>query len=111
MRLDLLGWTQQEISDKLQELWPDAKGTDQAQVSRFHAENENFIFALKTDLAKGHEPKTIAQRYNLPEILVWTIKLQGRSDQERIVGAGSLAPPPAGLPHHLAVRESTKAGR
>jgi len=84
MRLNMLGWTQQEISDKLQELWPDAKGTSQPVINEFLSENEDFSFQIKTDLAKGHEPKTIAQRYNLPEILVWAIKLQDKADQERM---------------------------
>ncbi|HFB06891.1 MAG TPA: hypothetical protein ENJ92_00440 [Chloroflexi bacterium] len=84
MRLDMLGWAQEEISSKLKELFPVAKGASQDRISHFLRENEDFNFRVKNDLDKGLTSQTIAQRYNLPEILVWALKLQGKSDQERM---------------------------
>jgi len=84
MRLNFLGWTQQEVSDKLQDLWPDAKGMSQPSIVAFLSENEKFEFLIKSDLTKGLEPKTVAQRYALPEVLAWAIKLQDISDPEKM---------------------------
>jgi DNA modification methylase len=88
LRLEALGWTQQEIADKLQTLWPDAKGTSRVSVTEFLSENGSFLFSTKNDLDRGHEPGTIAQRYGLPEILAWSIALDGLSDQERMKRLG-----------------------
>lgn len=88
MRLDMLGWTQQEISDKLKELWPDAKGTSRVSVTEFLSENEDLVFSTKKELAKGYTPKLIAQRYNLPEVLTWGIKLGEESDFDKMKELG-----------------------
>lgn len=84
MRLDMLGWTQDEMSDMLQAKFPEAQGTTQMAISRFLNENGNFRFRLKNDFDLGHSPETIAKRHNLPEILVWALKLQDLSDQEKM---------------------------
>jgi DNA modification methylase len=84
MRLNLLGWTQTEIAEKLQAMWPDAKGVKQASLSESLSEIGIFRIPIKTDLEKGHSPAELAKRYALPEILVWTIALEGPSDDERL---------------------------
>ena len=84
MRLDLLGWTQQEISDKLKELFPDADGVSQDSVSIFLREMSNSTFLVKNEIGKGHDIPTVAKRHDLPEILVWQVALDGLSDKERM---------------------------
>lgn len=86
LRLDMLGWTQEEISQKLQELWPDAKGTTRESVSKALVKNgdDNFLPKILDDLAKGHPVEKVAQRHALPPILVWAIKLQGMTDQAKM---------------------------
>jgi hypothetical protein len=85
IRLKLLGWTQEEISAKLQELYPDAKGTSETRVQDFWSKNGNDDFRTKilADLKAGHTPETIAKRNNLPLILVWAVKLKGMNNQQR----------------------------
>ncbi len=76
-RLNLLGWTQEEISDRLKEMFPDGKGISRESVKVFLAENGNDHFLpISSELDKGHSPETIAQRFGLPEILVWAAKLK-----------------------------------
>ena len=48
MRLSALGWTQEEIGDKLKKLWPAAKGISQKSVSDSLVENDNYRFLLKS---------------------------------------------------------------
>jgi len=84
MRLDALGWTQEEISAKLKELWPDAKGIARQSVTDILPEIGNFRFSAKNDLDKGHAPDEIAKRYAIPEIMAWRIALEGLSDAERM---------------------------
>jgi DNA modification methylase len=88
MRLNFLGWTQKEISDTLSDLYPNAKGTSQQWIANFLPENGKFQKLVKNDLNKGHEPATVARRYNMPEILVWSIGLDGESDQDRMENLG-----------------------
>jgi hypothetical protein len=92
LRLSMLGWTQQEISEQLQELWPDAKGTSQQTIAELLPENGNsglsasILQALKTGLAerevaKGNgAPETGKPRTN--------ISIQGlpRDDRTRSIG-------------------------
>ena len=82
LRLDKLGWTQEEIAAKLQELWPEAKGTSQDSISNLLRENLNSGFLVKIDLRLPAEE--IAKRLGLPEILAWAIKLDGKKDMERM---------------------------
>ncbi len=83
--LNLLGWTQEEISDKLKELFPDGKGISRESVKVFLAENGNDHFLpISSELDKGHPPETIAQRFGLPKILVWAAKLKGLPDPEKM---------------------------
>jgi hypothetical protein len=83
-----LGWTQDEISKKLKAIWPDAKGTAQKSISESLVEMQKSPFPLKTDLEKGHAPAELAKRYALPEILVWTVALEGLTDAERLEKLG-----------------------
>ena len=88
MRLDALGWTQEEISEKLKETFPDAKGISQQSIAQILPENESFHFLVKNDLAKGHTPQTIAKRNNLPEILAQRIALVDLPDREKLERLG-----------------------
>jgi hypothetical protein len=64
LRLKMLGWTQREISEKLQELWPDAKGTSLERVnSCLESCDDNFSNKILDDLAKGHPVETVAGRH------------------------------------------------
>jgi len=86
LRLSLLGWTQEEVSGKAQELWPEGKGVNQAQVSRLLCKNEldDFCIKISSDLSAGHPIDKIAKRYELAPILVWALALQGKGDAERL---------------------------
>jgi hypothetical protein len=70
LRLSLLGWTQEEISDKLKELWPQAKGTTQRAISHLLDENGNLPLSSKIldDLKAGHSVATVAKRMELPDM-------------------------------------------
>lgn len=84
LRLNALGWTQGEIAETLQSLWPDAKGVSRVSVTNFLLEIENFRFLTKNDIDKGHTPETVAQRHALPEIIAWQIALDGLPDEQRM---------------------------
>jgi len=88
MRLNALGWTQEEIAAKLQALWPDAKGNSRVSVTEFLSEIEKFRISTKTDLDKGHPPAEIAKRYAIPEIMAWNIALDGLDDAQRMERLG-----------------------
>ena len=62
-RLDLLGWTQEEISEALKRRWLEAKGTSQRQVSEILAEIPSPVFPLKSDIDKLGIAETV-KRYN-----------------------------------------------
>jgi hypothetical protein len=83
LRLSMLGWTQQEISDKLQELWPDAKGTSRVTVTETLSENGNSGFSTQILDALDHPPAKVAKMNNLPEIVVWGMRLKDLDDQAK----------------------------
>jgi hypothetical protein len=89
-KLDLLGWTTREIADKLQELWPDARGVSKNRVAEICPENGNdgFRDKIADDLSRGLDPATASKRYELPPIVVWAIKLQNMTDQARLKELG-----------------------
>lgn len=62
-RLDLLGWTQQEISDQLQGLWPDATGISKNRVAEACPENGNDHFRdnIIASLSAGTPLPTVAR--------------------------------------------------
>ena len=84
LRLSMLGWTQQEISDKLQELWPDAKRTSRESVKNFllaeMPDSTKLPKGLERDIADGFSVRDIAKDRCLPEILVWGMKLKDVDD-------------------------------
>lgn len=84
IRLSTLGWTQQEISNKLVEMFPSADGVSQKSVSDSLVENGNFRNLLKVDNTKGISPDVLAKRHDLPEVLVWSTVLDGLDDKERM---------------------------
>jgi len=51
-----------EVSAKLKELWPDAKGTSQPNINEILSEMGKSSFPIKPDLAKGHSPEELAKR-------------------------------------------------
>ena len=80
-RLHLLGWTQEEIGEVL--------GIVQAEVSqRFLSEFSKLKKVIK-NLASGGLPYLdIAERHNMPLILVWATVLEGLNDQSRMEKLG-----------------------
>jgi hypothetical protein len=85
IRLDMLGWTQQEIADQLKTIWPEAIGTSQDEVSRFLRKNgnDNFCVNIQTLLSSDLTPKTVSERVALPEQVIWAVKLRDMDDQSR----------------------------
>ena len=77
---------QEEIAAKLQELWPEGKGLNQAQVSRLlcKSEYDDFCIKIQSDLRAGHPVEKISKRYELPPLLVWALALTGKDDAERL---------------------------
>ncbi len=57
-------------------------------IAHFWGETENFHFSVSADFAKGHTPATVAQRYGLPLILAWALKLEGLEDAEKMAALG-----------------------
>lgn len=75
-RLSLLGWTQEEIGEKI--------GVHQTVVGDYLREFSELKKALKNLLAEGHPHLDVAERYNMPLQLVWAIDLEGREDHVRL---------------------------
>ncbi len=48
-----------------------------------HSENSRLIQTIKKSLNKGHACHKVAKEHGCPEPLVWSIALEGKSDQER----------------------------
>ena len=87
MRLSFLGWTQQEISDRLAEVWPEAKGAARGGLSESLSESGEIgklRILTKADIDKGHDIKTVATRHGLPEILVSLYAMEGMDDAKRL---------------------------
>jgi hypothetical protein len=85
MRLDALGWTQEEIAEQLKELYPEARGTTQQSVSNFLQEmsNSSFFAKITSDLSQGFSIDDIAKDRRLPPILIWALKLKDLDDQKK----------------------------
>lgn len=75
-RLDALGWTQEEIGEKI--------GTSQRQAGNILEEFSDLKKVLKKLLAEGHPHLDVAERYNMPLQMVWAIDLEGRTDKDRM---------------------------
>ncbi len=75
----------EEIAAKLQELWPEAKGTSRVSVTESLSKMSDLTFSTIThDIEKGFSIPDIASTHRLPEILVWATKLKDLTDQERL---------------------------
>lgn len=75
-RLDLLGWTQQEIADCVV--------SSQEKISRILDDFSELKKSIKKLLAEGHPHLDVAERQNMPLQLVWAIDMEGRTDKERM---------------------------
>ena len=53
-------------------------------VGRILEEIGTVLGSSKNAVAKGITPETLAKRHAMPEAVMWTIALEGQSDQERL---------------------------
>lgn len=77
-RLSLLGWTQEEIGE--------AVGCSQDNASLLLRGLSKPIELVKTDLSKGLDCSTVAERHALYLPYVWALKLDGLEDEKRMNG-------------------------
>lgn len=76
-RLGLLGWTQEEIGEKI--------GLNQRTVSdTILPEFSELKKTVKNLLTEGHPHVEVSKRQNMPLQLVWAIDMEGRTDKERM---------------------------
>ncbi len=73
LRLSCLGWPQEKISETV--------GLSQNRVSEIIG-NANFG-NIDTLLSQGHDMDYIARQYNMDLPLVWALRLEGKTDQEK----------------------------
>lgn len=78
-RLALLGWTQEEIGQQV--------GLTQKAVSLVLEETAN-LRKLLLDTLKSFTPPVAAERLHLPELLVWSVALDGKPDAARFEALG-----------------------
>jgi len=78
IRLSLLGWTQEKISDKV--------GPSQNRISEIIG-NAN-IGNIDNLLAQGHDMKYIAAHHQMDLALAWALRLEGKTDQEKFKELG-----------------------
>lgn len=76
MRLDRLGWTQEEIAQVV--------GVTQKTVHEKVYEMAELQESIKTVIDSGIPHLEVAERFNLPLQVVWAIDLDGRDDAERM---------------------------
>ncbi len=53
------------------------------KTAKKYSENPRLIRSIKKSLKKGHACHKVAEEHGCPEPLVWSIALEGKSDQER----------------------------
>ena len=76
-RISLLGWTQQEIGELF--------GLTQQAIAKITTNFASEISSIQNQFYEKHKPiEEIAKFYNLDDITVWAIVLQGKSDEERL---------------------------
>jgi len=75
-RLSLLGWTQDEISEKM--------GVSRDVVRNFVGDFSDLKKSPKNLLTEGHPHGEVSKRQSMPIQLVWAIDLEGHSDKERM---------------------------
>ena len=72
-RLHRLGWTQEEIAEKI--------GTSQNHFTQqFLHQFPDLEIGVKNLLDSGIPHLDVAERFNMPLIMVWAIDLAGRKD-------------------------------
>ena len=76
MRLDRLGWTQEEIAEVV--------GVTQGRIAQISLEMAELQKLIKSVLTSGIPHLEVAERFNLPLQVVWAIDLDGRDDAERM---------------------------
>lgn len=76
MRLDRLGWTQQEMGE--------VTGISQGEVAKTLFQIAEVQNGIKKTLDSGIPHSEVAERFNLPLQLIWAIDLDGRDDTERM---------------------------
>lgn len=76
-RLHRLGWTQQEIADKL-------GFTEGNYRKQFFVLFPDLVKGAKNLLDSGIPHLEVAERFNMPLILIWAIDLDGRDDAEQM---------------------------
>jgi len=79
-RLHRLGWTQEETANTV--------GCSQRYVSEIVEEFPELEKVLKNLLDDGIPHLDVAERFNMPLILVWAIDLHGRTDAQRMERLG-----------------------
>ena len=73
IRLSRLGWSQEKIAE--------AVGLSRNRASEIVG-NTNFS-EIDTLLSQGHDMDYIARHYNMDLALVWALRLEGKTDQEK----------------------------
>ena len=76
MRLDRLGWTQEEVAQVV--------GVTQGRIAQILLEMPELAKLIKSVLASGIPHLEVAERFNLPLQVVWAIDLDGRDDADRL---------------------------
>jgi hypothetical protein len=71
--LSRLGWPQEKISETV--------GINQQRISQI-TNNANFG-NIGNLLAQGRDMEYIARHYNMDLALVWALRLEGKTDQEK----------------------------
>ena len=78
LRLSSLGWTQEKISG--------TTGITRGRVAQI-VNNTNFS-EINTLLSQGHDMDYIARHYQMDLALVWALRLEGKTDQEKFKELG-----------------------
>jgi len=78
IRLSRLGWTQEKISE--------ITGMTQGRVAQI-INNANFC-EINNLLSQGHDMEYIARHFHMDLPLVWALRLEGKTDQEKFKELG-----------------------
>jgi len=75
-RLNLLGWTQEEMAEAI--------GRTQQRVSQILQEMADLPKLVRSFLERGDSVERVAEKLNVDVQLAWAIALEGLSDEERL---------------------------
>lgn len=75
MRMHRLGIPQERIGERLT--------LDQSAIARHLCDLPNLANSINADLARGFTVPQVAEKYDWPEPLVWSVKLEDKTDAER----------------------------